>query len=400
MNNRHWTATRHGEPPAVTEGGEDNMPKMENESGQSVLVITLSILAILALIALVVDVGNAYAHRRKVQNAVDAAALAGARKLAFRDTLEPPQKVLVAQVYQEIGDYAEANGVSRDDVAAVFIKANGEWVAEIDNSPVPVPKQAEGVSVVGDLPFNTYFAHMLGFPIMQATADAQAYVQFGPCSSDGCLFPLVVSYDIFADDPRHEPVEDKVYTLWVHDDLLTPGNFGWAYWVDGEGTLRGEPPQGPEVTSLEPNLLEPCRSGAWDAGEWVHGDNGVNFQPVLDLLEDYVLASPPISVTIPIYDEAQYEGTNSIFRIVGFGAFELLCAHSSRAHYVEVEIEGSPYGYCGPDANTDNTKYLTGKFVRWFESAGFEDGCIDTGISGVSFRPPKSGWMPEWLEDD
>ncbi len=375
------------------------MFKRENESGQSILVITLSIMAILALIALVVDVGNAYAHRRKVQNAVDAAALAGARKLAFRDTLEPPERLMIAQVYKEIGDYAEANGVSRDDVEAKFIMANGEWGVEIDNSPVPVPDQAEGVSVLGYLPFETYFAHMLGFPTMEVNADAQAYILTGPCSADGCLFPLVVSYDIFADDPRHEPVEGKVYTLWVQD-LLTPGNFGWAYWVDGDGTLRGEPPQGPEVTSLEPNLLEPCRSGAWNAGEWVHGDNGVNFQPVLDYLADYITASPPISVTIPIYDETQFEGTNSIFHIVGFGAFELLCAHSSRAHYVEVDIEGEDYGYCGPDADTDTAKYLTGRFVRWFETAGFEDGCIETGMSSVSLRPPKSGWMPEWLEDE
>jgi hypothetical protein len=170
---------------------------------------------------------------------------------------------------------------------------------------------------------------------------------------------------------------------------LTPGNFGWAYWVDGDGNMRGDPPQGPEVTSLEPNLLDPCRSGGWMAGEWVHGDNGVNFQPVLDLLEMRITNELPMTVTIPIYDAMQGEGNNSIFRIAGFGAFRLTCAHSSRAHYV---------GDCGPNASKDNTKYLTGEFLRWMYPIGFEDGCVDTGITGVSFRPPKSGWMPEWTE--
>ncbi len=364
----------------------------EHEKGQSILVIALSMVAILALVAVVVDVGNAYAHRRKVQNAVDAAALAGARQLAFRDSRPPENPLMIPEVYQVIGDYAEANGVDRDDVRAVFVKAQGEWKYTIDNSPVPVPKQAEGVSVEGDLPFDTYFAPLLGFPTGQVTADAQAYVLTGPCSADGCLFPLVLSTDTYA--PGIRPDIGEEYVLWVHEDLLTPGNFGWAYWVDGEGTLRGEPPQGPEVTSLEPNLLEPCRSGAWQAGEWVHGDNGVNFQPVLDILATYVTASPPISVTIPIYDVEMDEGSNSVFHIVGFGAFELLCAHSSLAHYVEAYP-----GACGPDADKDTTKYLTGKFVKWFDSVGFEDGCIDTGVTTVSFRPPKSGWMPEWTED-
>ena len=366
------------------------MHMKESERGQSILIIALVVVVLLALIALVVDVGNAYAHRRMVQNAVDAAALAGARQLAFREIGNPNKTVMVVQVHKQIGDYAEANGLDRDAVRAVFVRANGEWVSEIDNSPSPVPDQAQGVAVEGDLPFDTYFAHLLGFRTMQATADSAAYIIDGPCSIDDCLFPIVLDNATFYDDPRHEPVMGKEYVLWV-DDLLTPGNFGWAYWVDGEGNLRGDPPQGPEVTSLEPNLLDTCRSGGWQAGEWVHGDNGVNFQPVLDSLEPYVTADPPITVTIPIYDEMAGEGNNSLFHLVGFGAFRLLCAHSSRAHYV---------GECGPDASTDNTKYLTGMFVKWMETTGFEDGCIDTGVTGVSFRPPKSGWMPEWTEDD
>ena len=347
----------------VVEGGKNEMQRNEREAGQSILIIAFIVVVLLALVALVVDVGNAYAHRRMVQNAVDAAALAGARKLAFRRY----ETVKIIQVNKAIGDFAEANGVDRDDIEAYFVRANGEYEAKIDNSPVPVPKQAEGVSVTGDLPFETYFARVLGFDAGQVTADAQAYVVGAPCNGD-CLFPIVLSEDTFAHEPGNEPRIGETYVLWV-DDLVTPGNFGWAYWVDGDGKLRGEPPQGPEVTSLEPNLLDNCRSGAWQAEEWVHGDNGVNFQPVLDLLEDYVIADPPITVQIPIYDETRYEGTNSVFHLVGFGAFQLLCAHSSRAHYVE-----SPEGGCLPNPDKDNTKYLTGKFVDWYDPVGFEDG--------------------------
>ena len=54
-----------------------------------------------------------------------------------------------------------------------------------------------------------------------------------------------------------------------------PGNFGWIYWVDEDGNMRGDPPQGPEVTTLEPNLTDNYRSGPWYSGDKVHGDVGV-----------------------------------------------------------------------------------------------------------------------------
>ena len=143
-------------------------------------------------------------------------------------------------------------------------------------------------------------------------------------------------------------------------------------------------------------------SGAWVAGDKVHGDVGVNFQPVLDILEDYITGG--ITVTIPIYDLIEAEGNNSLFRIWGFGVFRLTCAHSSRAHYSascedpEVLEQLDTLGF--PLPNKDNNKYLVGVFQRGYFPEGFEDGCVDTGVSGVSMRPPKSLWMPEWREDE
>ena len=370
------------------------MNRKENEAGQSILIIALIVIVLLALVALVVDVGNAYAHRRMIQNAVDAAAMAGARMLAFRgpSSTNPAQEVSHNDVLGAVRAYAIKNGIEpenvQDDVRAWFVLSDGKRT-KVLLSDAMAPVEAVGVEVEGDLPFDTYFAHLLGFDTMEATADAAGYHIWGPCSIDDCIFPVIVDNSLFVDDPGKKPVIGKKYTLWVHSQL-TPGNFGWIYWVDGEGDLRGDPPQGPEVTSLRPNLLDNCRSGGWKAGEWVHGDNGVNFQPVLDILEQRITNGLPATVTIPIYDDLAHQGNNSIFRISGFGVFRLICAHSSRAHYA---------GDCGPEANKDNTKYLTGVFLREHIPESFEDGCVDTGVTGVSFRPPKSMWMPEWTED-
>ena len=375
------------------------MRKKENEGGQSILIIALIVLVLLALVALVVDVGNAYAHRRMVQNAVDAAAMAGARKLAFRGSTEPLVKVTEMEVLLAVKAYAEKNGLEWQAVRPYFVFEDGDW-EEINKggSYAEVPQDVVGVAVEGDLPFDTYFAHLLGFPTMQATADSAAYHIWGPCSADDCIFPATVSTELFEDEPGSTPVFGKSYVLW-EQSLKMPGNFGWIYWVAEDGEMRGEPPQGPEVTSLEPNLVDNCRSGAWKVNDKVHGDVGVNFQPVLDILDEYVTSG--ITVTIPLYDLAEMEGNNGLFQISGFGIFHLTCAHASRAHYAEFPEGACDEAILNPEFNLDkNSKFLIGVFERGYLPAGFEDGCIDTGVSAVSFRPPKSLWMPEWHEDD
>lgn len=377
------------------------MSRKDRERGQSILIIAIIVMVLLALVALVVDVGNAYAHRRMVQNAVDAAALAGARMLAFRGATEPLKAVTHHEVALAVYTYAKENGLVQEAVRPELILDSGTRTPLLPQSFSEVPRNTVGVWVEGDLPFRTYFAHLLGFPTMQVTADAAAYHITGPCSKDDCIFPIIVDDNLFGDYPGDAPEIGKVYVLW-EQSLKAPGNFGWIYWVDEDGDMRGDPPQGPEVTSLEPNLLDNCRSGAWATEDKVHGDVGVNFQPVLDILDDYITNG--ITATIPFYSNVEMTGNNGVFTISGFGVFELLCAHSSRAHYSDnceepdVLAELEALGF--PEPHKDNNKYLVGRFQKGYFPEGFEDGCIDTGVSGVSFRPPKSLWMPEWREDE
>jgi hypothetical protein len=375
------------------------MNKRKNESGQSILIIALVVLVLLALIALVVDVGNAYAHRRMVQNAVDAAAMAGARMLAFRGSTEPLEDVRHIEVARAVYDFAEKNGLKREAVRPWFIENDGDPAELLPTSYEVVDPAIVGVGVEADLPFDTYFAHLLGFPTMQATADAAAYHITGPCNGE-CLFPVIVSQEHLESECEVE--KGKYCVLWEQTQLA-PGNFGWLYWVTRDGEIRGDPPQGPEVPTLERNLTpDECYSGEWSDQDWVHGNVGVNFQPVLDLLEQYITDESP--VTIPIYAAVEGEGNNAVFDISGFGRFVLICAHASRAHYTSSclgeEATAALQELEWPSPDKDNNKYLIGKFVDDELTYGFGDGCIETGVSGVSFRPPKSLWMPEWREDD
>jgi hypothetical protein len=355
------------------------MPK-DRESGQSIIVIAVSVVILLALVALVVDVGNAYAQRRRAQNAVDAAALAGARRLANRGIGEP---VLEIQVLNDIETYAEKNGLKRDVVRAWFIDRDGDRLETVDPWLGPAPGDAEGVEVAGDLPFATYFAHLLGFARMTASTYAKAWVLGGPCSADA-LFPVIVSSDTFT-NTTGSPQIGYTYTIWDKNNQLSPGNWGFLYWEDGDGTNRCPDgcPQGPQVTVLGPNIVDNSRSGGWVVGDWVHGDPGVNMNPVLDELAPYIVGNPWPEVIIPLFDQMRGSGNNTEYRISGFAAFRLRCALNAKNQYVERDP-----GDCDPcQKGSSKDKCIRGEFVRMVIPS-FDDGCTETGIYMPSFRKP------------
>jgi hypothetical protein len=349
------------------------------ESGQSIIVIAMAVVALLALVALVVDVGNAYAHRRMVQNACDAAALAGARRLAERGLGKP---VLEIQVLNEIKTYAEKNGLDRNVVQAWFIDRNGERLETIDPWLGPAPGDAEGVEVAGDLPFATYFAHMLGFPQMTASTTAKAWVLTGPCTG-GNLFPVIVSTGTFTETTG--PLFEHVYTIWDKNNPTAPGNWGWLYWEDSTGTNRCPDgcPQGPQVSVLGPNIIDNSRSGGWSVGDWVHGDVGVNMNPILDEIAPYIQGNPWPEVIIPLYDQQSGTGNNLVYRISGFAAFQLTCAFNAKNQYVERQK-----GDCDAcNTGSSKNKCIRGRFVRMVIPSS-QDGCLNTGIYMPSFRKP------------
>jgi hypothetical protein len=359
----------------------------DKESGQSIIVIAMAVIALLALVALVVDVGNAYAHRRMVQNAVDAAALAGARRLAERGVGEV---VLEIHVLNDIHNFADKNGLDPKAVDAWFIDTDGERLETIDNYSGAAPGDADGVEVSGDLPFETYFAHLLGFPTMTATTIAKAWVLSGPCSSEN-LFPITVNTSVFT-NTTGGPVIGEVYTLWHHDDKLGPGGWGFIRWVDGDGTNRcpdGCDQQGGNATTLRPNIGDTSRSGIWAVGDWVKSNPGTRLPSLLDTLAPYVPPAPNEpwpEVIIPLYDLTRGQGNNLEFRIAGFAAFKLRCVYAGKNPKHQLVREPGDCDVC--DTGSSSTKCIRGEFVRKVQPSGL-DGCLDTGISIPSFRKPQ-----------
>lgn len=130
--------------------------RKRSERGQSLAIMTIGIIAFLAMLALVLDGGMAFANRRLAQKAADAGALAGAREMCLEE-----DPILAAQLADQAArEYAiTRNGASS---ATVFVDTD-----------------AKTVDVVTTVPFQTAFAHLLGFSQITTDADAQA----------GCVSP-------------------------------------------------------------------------------------------------------------------------------------------------------------------------------------------------------------------
>ena len=377
----------------------------EKERGQSIIVIAFIVVVLLALVAVVVDVGNAYAQRRVVQNAVDSAAMAGTMKLTEGLINGDPNGqffgVTDELVLQAVEDYAEANGLDANNVVAWYIDAGGQRLRQVGTTPGSlVPRQlydangvlqdVEGVEVKGDLPFNTYFAHLIGFPTMTATAPAQAWVLKGPCTGEN-LFPIALDMLTFEGEEDGLPQVGTTYTMW-DQELNAPGNFGWINW-EGEGSCDpGDTCQGTSEQCLDDNMHWTIRSGLWNCDDWVPGTPGENAgQAIREEMACRIFGggdgcdadnSDPV-VVIPLYDNVQGSGQNASYQIEAFGAFHLVCYRHSQSHV----YEANP-GDCDPcEDQPSNVKCVRGYFVDYVVPSG-TPGCRDTGIIFPSFRRP------------
>ena len=120
------------------------MNKRTDQRGQALIQVALMMVVLLGFVALAVDVGYTYGERRRMQNAADAGALAGARELCFGD---PNMAVATAWAYAVTRNGAQEADVSIEDYT---------------------------VTVTARETANTFIAGVVGYPTMEVSAIAAA----------------------------------------------------------------------------------------------------------------------------------------------------------------------------------------------------------------------------------
>lgn len=139
------------------------------EDGQSLIMVVLLLGVLLSFSALIVDVGLLYAEKSKLQNAADAAALAGAQVL--------PNKTL-AQGFVET--YAGSNGVPASDISNISYPGG-------ENKQIKVEVESEVPYIFAN------FLNLVGTST-NVTASAVAEVEY---HWDGEALPLVNTGHIY-----------------------------------------------------------------------------------------------------------------------------------------------------------------------------------------------------------
>ena len=242
-----------------------------NQRGATLVWVLLAMVALMAMLALVIDGGYAYTQRRRMQNAADAAAIAGVRICGLGGN--------PTQVDSAVNQYATANGAT-----------GVNWAYLNDQTTV---------QVTASRTFPTFFAGIVGLPQMTASALAEASIEY--LSAADKLLPMIVEEEDF--------VNGQTYYLWA-DDPESQGNFGWLDW-------NSVPVGNPELAD---NIVNPSNSGNWAIDDWVPGGPGVQpSEGVENALNGWIGQN----VTIPYYDDIQGTGSNTTYCISGFAEFVL-----------------------------------------------------------------------------
>jgi Putative Flp pilus-assembly TadE/G-like len=263
------------------------MSVRRNETGQAIVLMTLSLLVIMGMAILVLDVGNWYHTKRRLQGTADAAALAGAQKLPGDQS---GAKVMAL-------DYANKNG---GDVLAANITVTTSVFAN-DTISVRARKTDPG-----------FFSSVIG--IANADIDARAKVRVGPPQKARYVAPMVVSC---AHELIHNCAGDSIpnfleNTTMDFDPMGAPGAFGMLNLEGGNGTPG---------TSDEAEWILKGFDKFLGLGDY-RSDPGAKFSS--SNIQSALEARKGTVLLFPVFRVLSGGGQNAEYEIIGWIGFHLL----------------------------------------------------------------------------
>jgi hypothetical protein len=161
--------------------------------GQALVLLGLAFAGFLALVALAIDGGNAFVQRRRAQNAADAAALSGARRLWEIRRQGGSEADLLAALREAIDAHGAFNVDGAPNVfEAYYVDENGNLLAPLPSGAIPA--DARGVQVTVINRFDAFFAGVFGFDPLEVRALAVALYRPSPA----CAHALFAENDLRA----------------------------------------------------------------------------------------------------------------------------------------------------------------------------------------------------------
>ena len=344
--------------------------------GQILVLFALSSTVIILAVGLVIDGGNAFVQRRDSQNTSDFAALAGARVIAEWIDEVNTTGVLVngtdANVKAAIVASLTASGADPITFGSpsgpVYVNNAGVALGFVGTGAVGSgpPANTVGVTVSSDRTFRPYFLSIAGINKWKASSTATARGGYAPGGPSGDVFPVGVALAFFQTYPFCTgPVGSSPSCTPQHltpGNLNVPGGFGWlkfgavgkcAGFGLGMSTTDGCDNSKPFLQSEigpPPNSYGCCQAPTGGAAP----ADRIGSLPGNKASADcsYYIDNN-ITVTVPVWDDADSGGANGWYHIIGFAGFQLTSSNGGK------DIEGvwRKQIFLGPTTATKGSEF-------------------------------------------
>jgi Flp pilus assembly protein TadG len=260
--------------------------RLKSERGQAFVLAAVAMVMLLGMAALVLDVGNWFRDKRRLQGTVDAAALAGAQQL--------PDDSAGAQ--SQALTYANKNG---GDVAGANIVISSQY------------QPNDTIAVTGQRNDPGIFTKVIAIPGADITARAKARV--GPPAQALHVAPMVVycGHSLIQNCNNDHTPQFGVQTTMDYDPMGAPGAFGMLD-LDGESGAIGSSTEAAWITDGFDKYL--------GLGKY-KSDPGAKFGSanVQSALEDRVNTV----LLFPVFKTLDGTGSNADYDIIGWIGFYL-----------------------------------------------------------------------------
>jgi hypothetical protein len=315
------------------------------------------LVGLLVAVGLAIDGGTGYLERRRMQNAADAAALAGARRLSMATCDKEQPAPADDAIYAAVVDYATRNGV-RDagGIEAQYVRFAGGIVVPYE-PPVLVgngivPDGAVGVSANSTISRETYFVTLAGQErtggggaATAVTAPPRAMGGVRPFGVPVYIVPQLGEGGCFTLNFKNCE-DDKPDECWIKDDYgnLIGQHRNWLnlnhLWNQSE-----KDDHYPRATGMSANaeILQIWMDEGWDGkvyadcfwstgcrmGDYIHAKPGTDSSiigytpidtpfsiPLFDIVPYYHQIPPPKPGHVP-------QGADFYYHIVGFATVEV-----------------------------------------------------------------------------
>ena len=260
--------------------------RWKSERGQAFVLATVAMVMCCGMAALVLDVGNWFRDKRRLQGTADAAALAGAQQLP----LDPSAAKDLAL------SYADKNG---GDVAGADIVVTSQYQA---NDTIAVKAQRNDPGI---------FSRVIGATSADLTASAKARV--GPPAQALNVAPMVVfcGHSLIQNCNNNHTPDFGIPTTMDYNPMGAPGAFGMLN-LDGENGTIGS---STEATWINQGFNKYLGLGKYQS------DPGAKFssQNIQGALDDRI----GTVLLFPVYKTLTGTGQNAEYDIIGWIGFYL-----------------------------------------------------------------------------